>query len=139
MQFQIPQFIEVEDKIFGPLTLKQFLFLAGGAAAVFLLYASLPLFLVIFLAPPVGLFSVALAFYKIHGQPFVKVTENALRHYTKNKIYTWKKIEKTITKTKEEIAPRNIATVAYVPKLTKSKLNELAWSLDIKKRNPETK
>ena len=139
MQFQIPQFIEVEDKIFGPLTLKQFLFLAGGAAAIFLLYASLPLFLVIFLAPPVGLFATALAFYKIHGQPFVKVTENALKHFTKNKIYTWKKIEKTIAKTKEKIAPKNIDTVTYVPKLTKSKLSELAWSLDIKKRNPETK
>lgn len=139
MQFQIPQFIEVEDKIFGPLTLKQFLFLAGGAAAIFLLYASLPLFLVIFLAPPIGLFAAALAFYKIHGQPFVKVTENALRHFTKNKIYTWKKIEKAAPKIKEAGTSKNTGTIAYIPKLTKSKLSELAWSLDIKKGDPNTK
>ncbi|TSC61742.1 MAG: SsrA-binding protein, partial [Parcubacteria group bacterium Athens0416_74] len=30
MQFQVPQFIEVEDKIVGPLTFKQFVFIAGG-------------------------------------------------------------------------------------------------------------
>ncbi|TSC80302.1 MAG: hypothetical protein G01um101429_152 [Parcubacteria group bacterium Gr01-1014_29] len=29
-QFQVPQFIEVEDKIFGPLTTKQFFYLLGG-------------------------------------------------------------------------------------------------------------
>ena len=27
MQYQVPQFIEVEDKIFGPLTFKQFLYI----------------------------------------------------------------------------------------------------------------
>ena len=31
MMFSVPQFIDVEDKIIGPLTLKQFIYLAGGA------------------------------------------------------------------------------------------------------------
>ncbi len=31
MRFEVPQFIDVEDKIFGPFTFKQFLYLAGGA------------------------------------------------------------------------------------------------------------
>ncbi len=134
MQFQVPQFIEVEDKIFGSLTLKQFIYLAGGAAGIFLLYVALPLFLAILLAIPIGLFAAALAFYKMHGQPFIKVVENAFRYVTKNKIYTWKKIEsppkkpepgKTGPATEEELP-------FYVPKLTKSKLSDLAWSLDIK-------
>ncbi|NCT02072.1 PrgI family protein, partial [Candidatus Parcubacteria bacterium] len=30
MRFEVPQFIEVEDKIFGPLTWRQFLYLSGG-------------------------------------------------------------------------------------------------------------
>lgn len=37
MQFQVPQFIEVEDKIFGPLTFKQFVYIAGGVALMYLL------------------------------------------------------------------------------------------------------
>jgi len=30
MRFEVPQFIEVEDKIFGPFTWKQFIYLMGG-------------------------------------------------------------------------------------------------------------
>lgn len=136
MQFQVPQFIEVEDKIFGPLTLKQFFYLLGGAAGVFLLYAVLPFFLVIFLAPPIAAFFLALAFYKIHGQPFVKVAENAFRHFTRNKIYTWKKSDLqqpqfTLETTKQKKEPETL------PKIQKSKLSDLAWSLDIKQKTKQ--
>jgi hypothetical protein len=48
MRFQVPQFIEVEDKIFGPLTVKQFIYLAGGAGLVFILYHFLPTWISIF-------------------------------------------------------------------------------------------
>ncbi len=137
MQFQVPQFIEVEDKIFGPLTLKQFIYLAGGAAGIFVLYALLPLFLAILLAIPVGLFSAALAFYKMHGQPFIKVVENAFGYATKNKIYTWKKREIPVKKS-EPPPSAGLAGGAeipiYVPRLTKSKLSDLAWSLDLKEK-----
>lgn len=136
MQFQVPQFIEVEDKIFGPLTLKQFLYLAGGAAIVFLLYATLPLFLVILLGPAVAGFALALAFYKMHGQPFIKVVENALRHSMKAKVYTWKKRDAVPQKAEkiktQDIKPSAPQIPVPLPKLTKSKLDELSWSLDIK-------
>jgi hypothetical protein len=130
MQFQIPQFIEVEDKIFGPLTLKQFFYLIGGAAAIFLLYVALPLFLVILLAPPVGAFAAALAFFKVNNQPFMKVVENAFRHFTKARVYTWKKREIKRKKIKKEEGPQK--EQVYVPKLTTSKLSNLSWSLEIK-------
>ena len=38
MRFQVPQFIEIEDKIFGPLTIKQFIYIAGGAGLCFILF-----------------------------------------------------------------------------------------------------
>ena len=31
MRFEVPQFVDIEDKIFGPLTFKQFIYIAGGA------------------------------------------------------------------------------------------------------------
>ena len=43
MQFQVPQFIEVEDKIFGPLTFKQFVYVAGGAGLAYLVWRVSPL------------------------------------------------------------------------------------------------
>lgn len=130
MRFQVPQFIEVESKIFGPLTLKQFIYLAGGAGIIFLLYVILPFFLTIIFAIPVGAFALALAFYKVNNQPFIKVIENVLHYTSAPKIYIWKKDEgkkRAPTKQKEKVAPQ-----IYVPKLTKSKLKDLSWSLDIK-------
>jgi len=52
MRFQVPQFIEVEDKIFGPLTLKQFIYLAGAGGVVFVLWRVFPIFVAIIIAAP---------------------------------------------------------------------------------------
>ena len=94
-QFHVPQFIEVEDKIFGPLTLKQFMYVLGGAGIIFIMYAFLsrflPLFIIFALVAPVGAFFMALAFYKINGQPFIKILERALNHYTRDRLFIWKK------------------------------------------------
>jgi hypothetical protein len=64
MKYQVPQFIEIEDKIFGPLTIKQFLYVAGGAALCFILWNFLPFYISIFFIIPIGSFFLALAFYK---------------------------------------------------------------------------
>lgn len=133
MRFQVPQFIEIEDKIFGPLTLKQFIYLAGGGGAVFILYALFPLFLTIILGIPVALFALALAFYQMHGQPFIKVVENALRYITSSRLYLWKKTEikkKPAFQTPEEKAE----SLMHMPEMSKNKLEDLSWSLDIKEK-----
>jgi len=138
MRFQVPQFTEIEDKIFGPLTFKQFIYLVGGGGAVFVCYALLPLYLTVFFGIPIALFSLALAFYTINNQPFIKVAENAFRYLTSNKLYLWKKRE---AKVAPEIIQKTKAageagekTPMYMPKLTKNKLGDLAWSLDIKEK-----
>lgn len=133
MRFQVPQFIEVESKIFGPLTLKQFIFLAGGGGVIFILYALLPFWLMIILGIPVGILAFALAFYKVNEQPFIKVMESAFNFLLSAKIYVWKKTpleKKVIKKIRKEEAGEEI----YVPKLTESKLKDLAWSLNIKEK-----
>lgn len=129
-QFQVPQFIEVEDKIFGPLTLKQFLYVLGGGAIIFLMYVFLPFFLMMLFAGPVAIFFGALAFYKINGQPFIKILESGLNHYLGSRLFIWKKVERPRAEIKEkskEITEKKV----FLPKLTESKLKELAWSLDI--------
>lgn len=131
-QFQVPQFIEVEDRIFGPLTLKQFLYILGGAAFLFLFYTFLPRFLMFIFAIPVGAFFAALAFYKINGQPFIKVLENALSHYSQGRLYIWKRAERS-----EKARGETTVTLGAgfsLPKLSGSKLKELAWELDIQER-----
>jgi hypothetical protein len=130
MRYQVPQFIEVESKIFGPLTLKQFIYLAGGAGIIFLLYIILPVWLTFLLGLPVAGFGLALAFYKINNQPFIKVLENALKYSSSGKLYLWKKTQQKLAPKKELEKPAQV----FVPKITKSKLKDLAWSLDIQER-----
>ena len=130
-QFLVPQFIDVEDKIFGPLTLKQFVYLLGGVASVFILYVFLPLFLALIVGLPVAAFAFALAFYKVNNQPFINVAANAISHYTKARLYIWRKKEAGTEK------PADVKTTEIklvVPKMTESKLKDLAWGLDVKEK-----
>lgn len=132
MRFQVPQFIEVEDKIFGQLTLKQFIYLGGGAGLSFIVYTILNNFLLT-IVPAVIIMgaSLALAFIKINNKPFVSIVESAFRYYFGNKLYIWKKEEKKINKKADPEEQKNYASV-MVPKISDSKLKDLTWSLDIK-------
>ena len=89
MQYQVPQFIEIEDKIFGPFTLKQFLYLAGGAGLCLVFFTLLPLWLAIPLMVPVAAFALALAFFKVNGRPFVVAVEHATSYFFGSKLYLW--------------------------------------------------
>jgi hypothetical protein len=131
MEYQVPQFIEVEDKIFGPFTLKQFIYLAGGGglSAAIILYVR-PLILAIALILPVAALSGALAFYRINNKSFVEMLEAGFTYYTKGRLYLWKK---------DQAAKAPEAPVAVVEKrqklgLSERKLQDLARSLDIQDR-----
>ncbi len=126
MRFEIPQFINIEDKIFGPFTLKQFLYLIGGAGGGYIAYRFLPLFLAI---PVIGLivgFALALAFYKVNNQPFIEIVEGFLTYSFKSKMYLWKK-EKNETIQKSSAPPVPTETPSLEPK----NFDQLARNLDL--------
>ncbi len=137
MRFQVPQFIEVESKIFGPLTLKQFIFLLGGAGIVFVIYSfSGSFFLALIFGAPFAILALALAFYKVNNQPFVKILENAFNYFVSGKIYVWNKSEREKEKktVRKEKGPVKQEPQIYMPALTENKLKDLAWSLNIKEK-----
>jgi hypothetical protein len=132
-QYQVPQFIEVEDKIFGPLTLKQFIYLAGGGGVCLMFFTLLPLWLTIILAVPVMAFCAALAFYQVNGRPFIVSLEHASSYFFGTKLYLWKQRE---AKAQDATALASTQSAAApVPTLSQSKLKDLSWSLNIKDRN----
>ncbi|MES2225503.1 MAG: PrgI family protein [Patescibacteria group bacterium] len=133
MEYQVPQFIEVEDKIFGPLTLKQFIFLAGGIGLCVVLLLYLPLLLGIILAIPVAALTGALAFYRVNNKSFTDILGAGFAYYTKDRLYLWRKEDK-------ETSVARAAPAAALPEreklgLSSSKLKDLALELDIKDRN----
>jgi hypothetical protein len=132
-QYQVPQFIEVEDKIFGPLTLKQFIYLAGGGGLALLCFTLLPLLLALPLAGIAVGIGAAFAFYKVNGRPLIVATEHAFSYILGNKLYLWKQREATqqVQAAKASSEP----SVLTVPRLSQSRLKDLSWSLNIKDQN----
>lgn len=130
MDYQVPQFIEVEDKIFGPLTLKQFIFMAGGIGLSVVLVLYLPTLLGIILAIPVMALAAALSFYKVNNKDFVDMLGAGLSFYTKDRLYLWKREEKKEAPVMPQVQPEPVRREKLG--LDSGKLQELAWSLDIK-------
>ncbi len=132
MRFQVPQFIDVEDKIFGPLTLKQFIYLAGGASIALVASTFFGWFFGLILSSPVIVLALALAFYRVNNRPFIETIEAATKFYSGEKLYIWKKQEKVPEETVGE-APKYSSIV--LPNLSSSKLKDMSWELDVSKKN----
>lgn len=133
MQFQVPQFTDVEDKIFGPLTLKQFVYIAGGVGLSFLMWRYLPSFIALPLALGFVGFATSLAFIKVNKKPLIVTLEAAFMYFIHKKLYLWKSdysSEKN-KKTETSILP---SSSQDLPSVSENKLKSLAWSLDINER-----
>ena len=93
MQFQVPQYIDVEDRIVGPLTLKQFFYIAGGFLTIFVSFFILVTWLWLITSVFIGTMSLAFALVKYNGRPLMTVTIAAIRYYTGGRTYTWQKTD----------------------------------------------
>jgi PrgI family protein len=138
MQFRVPQFIDVEDKVFGPFTLKQFGYIAGAGGFAFLIWTFVSIhFLALLLIMPVSGLFLALAFAKFNNRPFGELLENAFTYYTNPKLYTWTQpktgdnkdpINKVVTDTQKEI---------IIEKTNRDRIHDLSLGLDVFENNSQ--
>lgn len=115
-QFVVPQFIDVEDKIIGPVTVRQFLILLVAGLLVFIAYRLADFTLFIILLALIGGLAIVVAFVKINGQTFHYFLLNIIQTMKKpsqrlwNKKYTDKELNflRSYAATPEavEVAPR---------------------------------
>ncbi len=127
MRFQVPQFINIEDKIFGPLTVKQFVYLVGGAGMVYILYRFLPFYIAVVPIGFLAALAVSLAFVKINNKPFIFTLEAALRYAFSTRLYLWKHVPKKPEARSQKLEESGMS----VPTLSESRLKDLTWALDI--------
>ncbi len=105
----------------------------------FIVYHFLPLLLAIPLIAVVIILALALAFYKVNNRNFIDLLESMFYFYTKEKLYIWKKEPNVKKETQATPQTGAEGPQVFVPKLSESKLKELAWSLDINEnQNPLT-
>jgi hypothetical protein len=136
MQFRVPQFIDVKDKIFGQLTFVQFVYLAGGAATIYLLFKLLPTWLAIIPAIIIAVLVGLLAFYKINDKPFIDFLKAGSNYLFSSKLYLWKqrppKPDSLDKKNSDSSSLNQMTTI--VPMVSASKLKDLSWSLDVEEK-----
>jgi len=91
MRFQVPQFIETETKIIGPLTLKQFVWVALGVGLLLIFFRLLSGFFLIFTSMIVIAVFGSLAFLRIEGVSLIEYLMKALGFALGPKKYLFKK------------------------------------------------
>ncbi|MBI2589855.1 PrgI family protein [Candidatus Berkelbacteria bacterium] len=131
MRYRVPQNIDMEDRIIGPLTMAQFVYLMLGGMIIYVSYLLFipPVFFAI--AFGVGILTLSMTFLKIQDQPFPKFIAATLLYLVKPKQRTWQKdptlqhmkvIEKTATTPEQKSVPGQT--------VTKIELNDLSQLLD---------
>ncbi len=114
MEYKVPQNIDIEDKVVGPLTLRQFIIILIGVGLIivlnFALYGPIRFFFYLFsmiiIAGALGL-----AFFDYGGQHLEKIIIDAIGSYINPRKMVWKreaeKIEQTEPNKREE-TPRAV-------------------------------
>lgn len=137
MQFHFPQYIDIEDKIFGPLTFKQAIYVAGGAGGIYLVYRLLPslTFISVPLMVAIAALTWALAFYPTQklGKPFIEILQAGISYAFREKLYTWKKLPKELKAEEVEfISSKSTTHDAKVPQVRSKTLSSISFGLDVK-------
>jgi len=128
MRFNVPQFIEQETKIVGPLTFRQFAFIGTAGVIGLILYVSVPFPIFLAVTIVVGGAAATLAFLKIGGVSLPSLLANFLKFGAEPKIYIWerkkqpgikvyKRVSKKKEEEKEEELPLKIAEKSRLKKL----------------------
>lgn len=91
-QFTVPQFLEIEPKIIGPITARQFLIMLFTLIMCFMIYRIfLSVIAIVGLGIPMLGFGITLAFAKVNGQPFHFILLNILQTVRKPWLRVWDK------------------------------------------------
>jgi len=129
MQFTVPQFIERESKIFGPLTFTQFLYIGGGGAICLIFYfiwAKTHFLLFLLITAVIMSLTGALAFLKFAGRSLPTLLKNFLFFSIGPKMYLWRR---------KNIPPRMIGKTASQPEKENAEPSTLKFAEKSQLRN----
>ena len=90
-QFVVPQFIDVEDKIIGSITTRQFLIIMGTTLILFVMYKILRFLYFVLTGLPIVGVAATFAFARVNGAPFHLFFLNILETYRRPKTRVWYK------------------------------------------------
>jgi len=133
MLFNVPQFINVEDKIVGPFTGRQLLWMFGLGAVLLVLWNILEKTYFLFVGTVVSLVFAAFAFYRPYNQPLIKFITSAVLFLIRPRIYFWERDVETKTSARP-VSDKSSVDNANKKNITPEELKTLAKMLDSKER-----
>lgn len=131
MRFEVPQFIEIEDKIFGPLTWKQFVYVAGGFGLATVLFLTTPFFVFVLIGVPIAVLAAALAFYPINNRPFSVFLESAFNYLSGKKLYLWRQKKPPVYEQNIDRGPVTPPPAIFTPPQQSGGVGSLARRLEL--------
>ncbi|MBU2025451.1 MAG: PrgI family protein [Patescibacteria group bacterium] len=130
MRFKVPQNVDIEDRIVGPLTGKQFLWFLGAGAILFLIYRFVDSSL--FFACALFLFGIAaaFAFYRPYNQNLLTFLSHILIYGSKSKQYVWSRKKEQFKPFEPSEQIKKEHTVSIKKQLPENQVEQLAQILD---------
>lgn len=131
-QVVVPQFIDAEDKIIGPVTVRQFIEIIVGVLLCFIYFRLFDFSLFLVLTFLTGSFTLILAFVKVRGQLFHDFILNFISTLKSPKLKVWHKAYSRRDLPKEERQPeeKSKARAMTKPPLKYSSLSQLSLIID---------
>ena len=144
MQYRVPQFIEHEAKILGPLNLRQSLMVGGVIAICFFLYFAIGqknFVLFLFIAIVLLATALGISFAKVEGLSLPTVMKNFMNFNVNPRIYLWKRKEANVyLSTQRERKPVVIEDKSEKSPLklrNEGKIEQLIKKIDFQKTEEE--
>ena len=138
MQYAVPQFVDVESKIIGPVSVRQFVMLAIALVGVFLFYKFADFSLFIFATVIILIFTAIIAFVKVNGRPFHFFLLNVLQSVKIPHLRVWRKEARAIPvvrktgkkKTDNQEVQVNYIKIAQKKAKARSRISDLSLLVD---------
>jgi len=146
-QYVVPQFIDVEDKILGPITVRQFIIILVGGGFIFVAYKLADLTLFIVEGAIIALATFIIAFVKINGRPIHYFFLNVIQTLMRDRLRVWLKLytRQEIRRSEKEPEARLPLQVIARNRVRASRLAEMSLIVDTggiyegEKEPPESK
>jgi len=128
MQFSVPQFIDVEDKIVGPFTGKQTMYLLAGGGVLLIAFTALATMFAMFVAMIVIPLTLGFVFYKPRGISLAKYIANFVEFATTDHLYLWRREPDIVVY--KAVQKKQSSNEEPVKSVSRSRIRDLANLLD---------
>ena len=136
MQFAVPQFIDIEPKIFFFISVRQFILISIGLTAIFLLYKKADFGMFLFFSAIIAIVVAVFAFVKVNGRPFHYFVLNISETLKNPHLRVWKKEDLSAKsrnsqkKVQNDKVGVNYIKVAREKQKASSRISELSLLVD---------